>query len=294
MKVSISRSVGRAFALMELFRDAREPANATQLSRRLDAPHSSVVAVLHNLRELGYLSFNETDMTYFPTTKLLDLTAWLRPAPRDQGRLGALVDTVARETGHMVALASRLSLFVNTVMLRPGRFTTVSAPPKSVGAALTTSIHGLVILAQLGDDDVAETMRDTQAWLREAGARKTFDTASILASIEAVRKKGFLAGPHPTCRSTEIIAYAVKAAPYAVALHLPTCLSRDSRDDVKRVLETRVKEYAAGQGRVPAMQPAPAQRRPASSTQDFSARFAIGALDTRAPSRMLAGQHDAG
>jgi DNA-binding IclR family transcriptional regulator len=212
MKVSISRSVGRAFAIMELFREAREPANATQLSRRLDAPHSSVVAVLHNLRELGYLSFDETDMTYFPTTKLLDLTSWLRPAPRDHGRLGALVEAVARDTGHMVVLASRLSLFVNTITLRPGRFTTVSAPPRSVGAALTTSIHGLVILAQMGDDEVAEIMRETEAWLRDAGARKTFDTASILANIAIARRKGYLAGAHPTCRGTEIIAYAVKGA----------------------------------------------------------------------------------
>jgi DNA-binding IclR family transcriptional regulator len=284
MKVSISRSVGRAFAVMELFREAREPASATQLSRRLDAPHSSVVAVLQNLRELGYLSFDATDMTYFPTTKLLDLTAWLRPAPRENGRLGALVESVARDTGHMVVLASRLSLFVNTITLRPGRFATVSAPRHSVGAALTTSIHGHVILAQLGDDEVAEILRETEAWLRDAGARKRFDNVSILANIDTARRKGYLAGPHPTCRGTDIIAHAVKgtaSAPFTVALHIPTCLSRDSKDDVLRILQTRVRECTGGTSRlgapVPAMQLPDAQHRPANRNQDFGACFALGA-----------------
>jgi DNA-binding IclR family transcriptional regulator len=270
MKVSISRSVGRAFAVMELFREAREPASATQLSRRLDAPHSSVVAVLQNLRELGYLSFDATDMTYFPTTKLLDLTAWLRPAPR--------------ENGHMVVLASRLSLFVNTITLRPGRFATVSAPRHSVGAALTTSIHGHVILAQLGDDEVAEILRETEAWLRDAGARKRFDNVSILANIDTARRKGYLAGPHPTCRGTDIIAHAVKgtaSAPFTVAVHIPACLSRDSKDDVLRILQTRVRECTGGTSRlgapVPAMQLPDAQHRPANRNQDFGACFALGA-----------------
>jgi hypothetical protein len=137
-------------------------------------------------------------------------------------------------------------------------------------------------------------MRDTESWMREAGARRMFDNASIMASIESVRRKGFLAGPHPSCRSTEIFAHAVTGAPHAVALHIPTCLSRDSKDDVRRIMEMRVKEYEAGQGRlpvpVPAMQPAHAARWPAGRAQDFSARFAMGARDAV----MLASQRDAG
>jgi DNA-binding IclR family transcriptional regulator len=252
MKVSISRSVGRAFAVMDLFREAREPANATQISRRLDAPHSSVVAVLQHLRELGYLSYHETDMTYFPSAKWLDLTAWLRPAPRDHGQIGILVDSVARDTGHLTALSSRISLFVNTVALRAGRFSTVAAPAKSVGAPLANSVHGHVILAQLEDDEVAEVMRETEVWLRNAGARKSFDKAFIMANIDLARRRGFLAGAHATCRATEIIAFAVKGAassPFALSVHIPTCLSREGKEEVRQVLETRICETRAGAGR---------------------------------------------
>jgi DNA-binding IclR family transcriptional regulator len=254
MKVSISRSVGRAFAIMEVFKQTRQPASATQLSRRLDAPHSSVVAVLHNLRDLGYLSFNQTDMTYFPTAKLSDLAGWKRPVAQGQGQLGLLLDRVARDTSHLTVLSSRLSLFVNTVAMRPGRFTTVAQPPRSVGTALAASIAGLAILAQLDDAEVHEIVRDTETWLRETGARKTFDSASIFAGIEAVRRRGVVTGAHPTCRGTEIMACPLKkpqGAPFSIAVHIPACLSRDAKEEVKQLLETRILESASGIDRLP-------------------------------------------
>jgi DNA-binding IclR family transcriptional regulator len=298
MKVSISRSVGRAFAVMEIFRETRQPANATQLSRRLDAPHSSVVAVLHNLRDLGYLRFDQTDMTYFPTEKLLDLTGWLRPAPRDHGRLGVLVERVARESGHITVLSSRMSLFVNTVMLRPGKFSTVSPPSRAVGAALTASVAGLVILAQMAAPEMREVLRETEAWLRDAGARKNFDTGATLARIEAVRGRGFLAGAHPTCRATEIFACGVtgaQGAPFALSLHIPACLSRDSKAALRHLLETRVRESEASLGRttVPAAV-ITAAPRPAARAQNFGACFAQAVRDSAPRPRMLATGLDAG
>jgi DNA-binding IclR family transcriptional regulator len=255
MKVSISRSVGRAFAIMEVFKQTRQPASATQLSRRLDAPHSSVVAVLHNLRDLGYLSFNQTDMTYFPTTKLSDLAGWKRPAPPSQAQLALLLDRVARDTGHLTVLSSRVSLFVNTVAMRPGRFTAVAPAPRSVGTALVASIAGLAILAQLDDAEVQEIVRDTETWLRDTGARKTSDNASIFAGIEAARRRGVITGAHPTCRGTEIMACPLKmpqGAPFSIAVHIPACLSRDAKEDVKHSLETRIQESVSCLTRLPA------------------------------------------
>jgi DNA-binding IclR family transcriptional regulator len=276
MKVSVSRSVGRAFAVMDLFREAQTPASATQIRRRLDAPHSSVVAILQNLRELGFLSFNETDMTYFPTTKLHDLSAWLRPPARDPGQISGLVDRVAHDTGHMTALSSRLLLFVNTVAQRSGRFSTVSAPPASVGPALIETICGHVILAQLDDDEIADIMHKTDDWLLHAGARKSFDKARTLASIDLARRKGFLSGAQATCRSTEIIAYAVKgaaASPLALSVHIPSSLSRESKEDVRQMLEARVLESQVISRKPKSMRPG----------QSFAGGFSLPVRDGIAP-----------
>jgi DNA-binding IclR family transcriptional regulator len=280
MKVSISRSVARTFAVMEIFRETRQPASATQLSRLLDAPHSSVVAVLHNLRELGYLSLDPADMTYFPTTKLLDLTGWLRPGPPEHGRLVALAERVSHDTRHMTSLSSRVSLFVNTIVVRPGRFTAVCGPAKGVGAALTASMAGLAILAQLDSAEVQAVLRETEAWLRDAGARKILDAGSILASIEGVRRRGFVAGVHPTSRSTEIVAYPVKAATgasFALSVHVPTFLSQDGKAEVRQLVEDSIRDYETGLGRLPTPTPCVA---------------AASVARRAAPGRMLTAQPD--
>jgi DNA-binding IclR family transcriptional regulator len=240
MKVSISRSVGRAFAVMEAFRHTKRPATATDISRKLGLPHSSTVAVLYNLSELGYLSHDPRTGLFFPTTKVFELCAWMNPAQRGATHFGALVDRVARETGHTTVLSSRVALFVNTVATRPGSYQ-ASGPSKTLGAALATSIAGQTILAQLDDDDVTGILRDTSLWLREAGARP-IDSFRIRDAIETVRRRGFLAGSHPGCDGTEIIACGVTApngAPMALAVHVPAMLSRDAKAEARQALAFR-------------------------------------------------------
>jgi DNA-binding IclR family transcriptional regulator len=246
MKVSVSRSVGRAFAVMEAFRTTRRPATATDLSRKLGFPHSSTVAVLYNLCELGYLSHDPEKLLFFPTTKLLDLAAWMRPAAREHGKLAWLVDTIVRDTGHTTVLSSRLSLFVNTVMTRTGKYQVASGAAKSVGAALACSVPGRAILAQMPDDDVRGILRDTSAWQKEAGLRQHMDAGRTLASIDTIRRRGFSAGMHPACEGTEIIAYAIPTAgvPMALAVHLPARLSHASKDDVHHAMEFRLRACA--------------------------------------------------
>lgn len=263
MKLSVSRSVSRAFAVMEAFRECRQPASATDLSRRLDVPHSSMVAVLYNLRDLGYLRFDSEHKTFFPTAKLAEIGGWLR-GDRQEHRLGLLADQVARDTGHMTVLSSRLSLFVNTLMLREGRFPAVSGPSRAVGGVLSASVAGPVILAQMADDEIRGLLRDIDAWLRDAGAGRPADSDATLARIETIRAKGFLVGGHPSCRGTEIMAFplagAAADAPCALALHVPVLLARDSKADLLQRVGRRLRESAAT-GRAPgaatAHRPAP-------------------------------------
>ncbi len=245
MKVSVSRSVGRAFAVMEAFRETRRPATATDISRKLGFPHSSTVAVLYNLCELGYLSHDPEKQLFFPTTKLLELAAWMRPAVREHGKVAWLVDHVVRDTGHTTVLSSRVSLFVNTLVTRPGKYAVASGGGKSVGAALACSVPGLAILSHMPDDDVRDILKDTNAWQKEAGLPRSVDPRRTLESIDLVRRRGFASGMHPACDGTEIFAYAVPApiasVPLALAVHVPVCLSRDSKHGVRQAMEFRLR-----------------------------------------------------
>jgi DNA-binding IclR family transcriptional regulator len=241
MKVSVSKSVARAFAIMEQFQQTREPATATSIRRRLNCPHSSAVAVLYNLAELGYLSHDREAGLFFPTAKLWGMAEWLRPAARPApSQLGTLVDAIARDTGWTTALYSRVSLFTNALITRAGDSAASPAPPTGVGAALALSAPGLAILSRMEDEAMHAVLRGTTSWLSEAGATTRLDIAKTIADVAAVRRRGFALAPDRTRRSLQVLAYPLEREPLALAVSLPSSLPPSEVAAVRGAIECRL------------------------------------------------------
>jgi len=246
MKVSVSKSVARAFAIMEQFQQTRQPATATSIRRRLNCPHSSAVAVLYNLAELGYLSHDREAGLFFPTSKLWGMAEWLRPALRGPAKLGTLVDLVARDTGWTTALHSRVSLFTNTLVTRLGDNAAAPAPPAGVGAALALSAPGLAILSRMDDETMHAVLRGTTSWLSEAGASTRLDIAKTVATVAAARRRGFVVGPDRTRRTIQVVAYPLTSpfdrSPMAIAVSVPSSLSPSQLAAVRGSIEFRLEQ----------------------------------------------------
>jgi DNA-binding IclR family transcriptional regulator len=190
MKVSISRSVARAFETIEAFREFRKPVTATQMRRHLDYPHSSMVAVLHNLEQLGYLSYNPSTHDYFPTEKLTSLASWAQPVLRGVGRLGEVVAAVARETGQTTTLACRSAFFLNTVHGCKGADPGTVEPTLGIGESLTRSAAGIAILSQLPQQDVLKIIEQTNRWAVNTGADRARPRDHVIAQVRDVQMSG--------------------------------------------------------------------------------------------------------
>ncbi len=67
------KSADRAMAIMEFFRERRRPATAREIASALSIPRSSVNVLLRSQIQVGYLRYNEQNLTYFPTLKLFQL-----------------------------------------------------------------------------------------------------------------------------------------------------------------------------------------------------------------------------
>ena len=76
---SVVKSVGRVFAVLELFRECRESLNSNSVAEALGYPKSSTIVLLKSMAELGYLAFDHKSKSYFPTPKVSDLGSWLSP-----------------------------------------------------------------------------------------------------------------------------------------------------------------------------------------------------------------------
>lgn len=190
MKVSISRSVGRAFETIEAFREFRRPVTATQMRRHLDYPHSSMVAVLHSLEQLGYLSYNSSTHDYFPTEKLTSLATWAQPVLKGVGKLGKVMVAVARETGHTTTLSCRSGFFLNTVHGCKGAHPGTVEPALGIGESLTRSAAGIAILSQLRQQDVLEIIGQTNRWAVSTGADRVRSRDHVMAQVRDVQMCG--------------------------------------------------------------------------------------------------------
>jgi IclR family pca regulon transcriptional regulator len=190
MKVSISRSVGRAFETIEAFREFRRPVTATQMRRHLDYPHSSMVAVLHNLEQLGYLSYNASTHDYFPTEKLTSLASWAQPVLKGVGRLGEIVAAVARETGQTTTLACRSAFFLNVVHGCKGADPGTVEPALGIGESLTASAAGIAILSQLPQQDALKIIEQANRWAVSTGADRARPRDHLMAQLRDVQMSG--------------------------------------------------------------------------------------------------------
>ena len=99
---SVSQSVSRCFALFALFSERKTGLTAAEIADQLDAPRSSVAALLKELSELSMVSLNRRTLTYLPTLRFAQLGGWLTDPAHFPPSLAELMEELQRESGETV------------------------------------------------------------------------------------------------------------------------------------------------------------------------------------------------
>jgi DNA-binding IclR family transcriptional regulator len=250
MKVSISRSVGRAFEVMEVFKETRRPATASEIRQKMNCPHSSIVAVLHNLVELGYLSYKEEAHLYFPTGKMSALGSWVQPALKGSGKIHSIADAIALETGHSTAITCRNSIFLNIVYVRRGHHPQSEQFSAGIGVSLARSIPGIAILAQMSDEDVREVVRKTNHWSEKARAEQKSELDEVMRTVHAARQRGAAVGLNWSFEGTGAVAVPLHS-PFssgllAISTSGPTKFIKPRVQEIQDVIEHYVRLHEDG------------------------------------------------
>jgi len=248
-ELSISRSVSRAFQVLEYFRDARAPCSTPELEKALCYPYSSVRVILKSLRSLGYLDYREDEKTYFPTEKLMSLGSWVGNALLQSDPLMRLLSFVHQRLDETVAIAVPNFIFCNVVKVHVGSRPMALKVPDGIGLPLVQSAAGRVLLSQMGDGDIRRVMQHTQYWAGTTRAPLHTDLIDVQQATELVRDRGSLADFNRFTAGVGTVAYVVpspfKDTPLALFLSGPT--SRVQRDEVKirRTIELYLASYRA-------------------------------------------------
>jgi DNA-binding IclR family transcriptional regulator len=190
---TVSRSVERAFEVLELFRRERRPMTTGEIRRELQWPHSSTVVLLTHLNSLGYLQQDPQSLAYFPSRELHGLCAWIADAPGEHDPYGRLVREVFDRVGETTSLSRRAGLFSMNVYVRaPDRADAVSVRPGVNGGLMTLSVVGRALLSTLSDEEVAEVIDLTNTWARTSRIGLHHDKDAILRTVRHIRGRGYL------------------------------------------------------------------------------------------------------
>ena len=221
--VSISKSVARAFQVLELFRADRRPLAAADIGRRLALPQPSARALLKTLVGLGYLAYAEADRTYWPTPRVSSLGQWLASEQRLPPALTRAVDRIAGLAEETASLCALRDGHVEILHVCKARHPVALQLETGIGAAAWRTAVGRALLAAMPEDDVSALLAGWLARERSPAARRTL--TSLPREIRRARTEGYLAGYDlylagvgAVCVPLPANAAAPVAAPLAIAV----------------------------------------------------------------------------
>lgn len=198
----LTLSLQRLSALFELFARERRPLSLVAICTALDAPRSSVAALLKALAQMGWLAHDRRAATYLPTAKFATLGAWVL-----EGTLlpGALVDAAHElqvATGETVSLSTPVdlglevlhvtgpNLGIRLVIRVGGRLALWGT---AIGTAYLTTladptIRSMYRRSEAGGEVPPVSLRATLAAVRRARAngRMSFAESAVVPDVAAV------------------------------------------------------------------------------------------------------------
>jgi IclR family KDG regulon transcriptional repressor len=204
------KSVKRVFQLLELFSELKQPLTSVRVERQLGYPASSALALLKSMVQLGYLSFDRIDKTYFPTVRLTLLGEWIDLAVRKgHGSLLATIDRLIAATGESVSLSCQSDLDMQFIHVGQGpQHVTVNITPGTLAPLFRSSI-GLTALSQRSAAEITRLAQRQNKTEKDKADR--VDLAKVMTLVEGVRLRGWFAGYDMYIDGVGAISWALPA-----------------------------------------------------------------------------------
>lgn len=241
----VVKSVGRVFEVLQLFDEAREPLNATQVERRLNYPQSSTLALLKSLVKLGYLSFDRIERSYFPTMRVAYLGQWLDSSLLGSVHLPAMIEEIAERTGETVALSCQNDLQMQFLQIRPGTKPLTVNIRAGEFAPLFDSIIGQTILSAQAEDSVDKLVKRYNRRERQAG--KKIVLSELMTKVREIGERGygfiFETYVHGIGAVAWVLPNENSVRPVVLSVSGPSESIREELDDIVRHVRSAFRAY---------------------------------------------------
>ena len=187
--MSVSQSVGRMVAVFELFERERRPLTSSEMVERLEAPRSSMAALLAAMVALGILSLDRRSTTYLPTARFARLGAWLTDSLVQDPRLPAILKSIQQATAETVTLAAATDQAMEVQAVERGNQAISFIAEAGQRIPFWTSAIGAAYLSTLPAGSVASLYERSR---RQGGPMAPLlPLADLQAQLALVRRDGY-------------------------------------------------------------------------------------------------------
>lgn len=183
------KSAVRTMAILEYFDDIQREARASELTKNLGLPQSSLSYLLNSLVQMGYLEKNPQTKTFRPTTRVALLGSWISRREVSDGRLIRLLESVHKRTSLTVTLAARNGIYARyiQVMEQASRFP--SHIPVGTCRLLVWSASGIALLAN--EDKRLIRLLVERSNAEHPENKKRIDYNVVWDNLESYRARGY-------------------------------------------------------------------------------------------------------
>jgi DNA-binding IclR family transcriptional regulator len=191
--LTVSRSVDRVFGIIDLFTKRRRPLSATEIKQALNLPHSSTVAILTRLVDLGYFEQNPDTKKFFPSSRLSQLLQALPESIVGGNPIAQLVEAIQAITEETTSVSRLNDIFTVPICVRSAKHAeALRVIPGLPSGLAILSVVGRTLLSTLPDDEIERVISRSVYWARRAGSDVMADGENALKAIEFVRQHGYL------------------------------------------------------------------------------------------------------
>lgn len=182
------KSAHRVLLILEYFDQRESGASVKDISDAVRLPQSSTSYIMKTLLEAGYVRYQTTDRTYWPSPRIAILGKWLDRRYLADGHVRSLMMEIHNRTGYLVALGSPQPTALQVIdAIHPSGRSYFNARPGQLRPYTRTAM-GKVLLSHK-TDDVISRIHTKENLARGQDPKKTaYET--LMRDIEIARRRG--------------------------------------------------------------------------------------------------------
>jgi len=238
MKNAGDRSEIRAFRVLELLDERRNPMRLKDFAQALGVPTSSTAELLKSMTEAGYLAFDMRTRSYVSTARAAALAAWVPDTWLRRDEVVEAMQSLNRRSGESIFLGAASDIFVHYIETLPSRLPIRTVVEPHARRLLMQSGMGWALLSA-EPDAVIEKIHAHTVHRRHADRRR-WPLDKVLEQVHEVRKQGCVYSRSTVFEDAGVIATRLPVAWHGRSLALgiagPTSRLDDHEAFLRRLL----------------------------------------------------------